>query len=181
MTNGLRSLMLGAVLTVLACGWGCGGAAGNKNAWKAVFLTSGQVYYGKITHGQGQFYKLEDVYYIRVNPSQEQDKTKPPDLSLVKLGNEIHGPQDAIYLNRDHILYIEDLKDDGQVVKAIADAKAAGTAPAVAGQPPAPETGPAATTPATTTGPSAAASISPDEAEQFRQFQEFQKTQKKKK
>lgn len=184
MTHRLSGLILGVALLTI----GCGGAAGNKSAWKAVFLTSGQVYYGKITHAQGQFYKLEDVYYIRVNqaPAQDkdQDKTKPPDLSLVKLGNEIHGPQDAIYLNRDHILYIEDLKDDGQVVKAIADAKAAGTTPAVAGQPPATDAGnPAQPGGGGSTRSAVSAEgaplIPPDEAEQYKKFQEFLKTQPK--
>jgi hypothetical protein len=176
MTLKLGGVILGAALLALGCG---DGAQGGKNSWKAVFLTSGQVYYGKIAHARGQFYKLQDVYYIRVNPQQE-DKTKPPDLTLVKLGNEIHGPEDAIYLNRDHILYIEDLKEDGQVVKAIADAKTAGTTPAMAGQPPAP--------PATDAGNPAqpggggstrsASSAEGDQAEQFKQFQKFLEAQK---
>lgn len=163
-----RSLQ-GLILAVAFLAVGCGQTGGKRNAWKAVFLTSGQVYYGKLDRAQGQFYKLEDVYYIRVNQAQD-DKTKPPDLTLIKLGNEIHGPEDAIYLNRDHILYIEDLKEDGQVVKAIADAKAAGTTPAVAGQPPAPDA---------VSGMPAPAAPSPDQAEQFRQFQEFMKSQQK--
>ncbi len=168
MTRKLGGLMMGLVIALSAMG--CGGAQGNKGSWKAVFLTSGQVYYGKLTQNQGQFYKLQDVYYIRVNQQQGEDKTKAPDLSLVKLGNEIHGPEDAIYLNRDHILYVEDLKEDGQVVKAIADAKAAGTSPAVAGQPPSP------TTASTTTPASGTTAV--DEAEQYKKFQEFLKTQK---
>jgi hypothetical protein len=170
----------GLLLALSFLALGCGGVQGNKGSWKAVFLTSGQVYYGKLTQNQGQFYKLQDVYYIRVNQQQQEDKSKAPDLTLIKLGNEIHGPEDAIYLNRDHILYIEDLKEDGQVVKAIADAKAAGTSPAVAGQPPAPETGPAGTTPAAATGTASAGTVASDEMEQFRQFQKFLESQKKK-
>lgn len=161
------------LLALVFAALGCGGAQGNKGSWKAVFLTSGQVYYGKLTRSQGQFYKLQDVYYIRVGQPQE-DKTKAPDLSLVKLGNEIHGPEDAIYLNRDHILYIEDLKEDGRVVKAIADAKAAGAAPAVAGNPP--EAGGGGRTPSAVSAEGA--TIPPDQAEQFKQFQKFLETQK---
>jgi len=161
-----QGLALATFLFTIACS----GSQGSKSAWKAVFLTSGQVYYGKLSRNQGQFYKLQDVYYIRVNTSE--DKAKAPDLTLVKLGNEIHGPEDAIYLNRDHILYIEDLKSDGQVVKAIAEAKAAGTSPAVAGQPPAPA---ASTNPTPAMPPP---SMAADQAEQFRQFQKFLENQK---
>lgn len=166
MKRAIQGLLLCAFLIAI----GCGGFQGGKNSWKAVFLTSGQVYYGKLTKNQGQFYKLQDVYYIRVNQQQGEDKTKAPDLTLVKLGNEIHGPEDAIYLNRDHILYIEDLKEDGQVAKAIAEAKAAGTSPAMAGQPPAPTTAAAS--------PQSPTTADADQAEQFRQFQKFLERQK---
>jgi ribosomal protein L35AE/L33A len=165
MKRAIQGLASALILLAIGCGM-----EGNQKAWKAVFLTSGQVYYGKITRAHGPFFKLEDVYYIRVTPTEDKNK---PDLSLVKLGNEIHGPQDAIYLNRDHILYIEELKEDGQVVKAIAEAKAAGTSPAVAGQPPAPEASSTQPTPA-----AAAGAIPTNQEEQFKEFQKFLATQK---
>ena len=43
-----------------------------------------------------------------------------PQLSLVKLGNELHGPQDKMEINDAHIIFIESLKQDGRVVEAIA-------------------------------------------------------------
>jgi len=48
--------------------------------------------------------------------TDETDKTK---LELVKLGNELHGPEDQMSVNRDQILFIEKLKADSQVVKTI--------------------------------------------------------------
>jgi hypothetical protein len=161
-----RQVIALALFVFVFIGLGCTTSLGDKNKWKAVFLTSGQVYYGKLSKAQGQFYKLEDVYYIRLNQNPvNKDK---PDVSLIKLGTEIHGPQDAIYLNRDHILYIEDLKEDGQLVKAIADAK---KGPPAAGQAPAPDATMPSVQPNTTTLP-------PDQAEQFRQFQKFLEAQK---
>jgi len=38
---------------------------------------------------------------------------------LIKLGNEIHGPADSMIITKDHILFIEQLKDDSKVVRAI--------------------------------------------------------------
>lgn len=46
------------------------------------------------------------------------------ELTLIKLGAEIHGPTDSIRINRDHILFVETLKDDSKVVKAITDYRA---------------------------------------------------------
>jgi hypothetical protein len=40
-------------------------------------------------------------------------------LSLVKLGNELHGPKDEMTINKAHIIFVEDLKADGKVVTAI--------------------------------------------------------------
>jgi len=40
-------------------------------------------------------------------------------LQLIKLGKELHGPKDQMVLNRDHILFIEELSSDSKVVKSI--------------------------------------------------------------
>jgi len=53
-----------------------------------------------------------------------QEQANPQgELSLVKLGNELHGPTDAMHINRDQILFIEDLKDDSNVFQAITNYK----------------------------------------------------------
>ncbi|MBU2575853.1 hypothetical protein KKF64_02080, partial [Patescibacteria group bacterium] len=50
---------------------------------------------------------------------QQQATDQQGELSLVKLGNELHGPTDSMFINRDHVLFVEDLKDDSNVVQAI--------------------------------------------------------------
>lgn len=96
--------------------------------YQALFLTNGQVYFGKLKNMNDSFVQLEDIYYLQVQqPLQPkpEEKTTPkpaeeqPKLTLVKLGNEIHGPTDWMNINRDQILFWEDLKDSGQVVQAI--------------------------------------------------------------
>jgi len=37
----------------------------------------------------------------------------------MKLGGEIHGPENRMMLNKSQILFIEDLKPDSQIVGAI--------------------------------------------------------------
>ena len=74
-------------------------------------------------------YVLSDIYYVRVeNPIQPEGASQEaqPNISLAKLGNELHGPQDVMYVSRDKVLYWENLKDDGQVVKAITEYKKTG-------------------------------------------------------
>ena len=91
--------------------------------YQAVFLDSqdGQVYFGKMGVFNKDMYVLTDIYYVRVeNPIQPQGtEAQQPNISLAKLGSELHGPQDVMYISRDKVLYWENLKDDGQVVTAI--------------------------------------------------------------
>ena len=49
---------------------------------------------------------------------QESTETQQ-ELTLIKLGNELHGPTDRMVINRDFILLTESLKNDSRVVQAI--------------------------------------------------------------
>lgn len=92
----------------------------DKDRIQAVFLTSKQVYFGKITEVKKDTVKLENIYYLR---NGEFDKSGAiiggADVSLAKLGNELHGPDDVMYIERKNLEFWENLKDDSQVVKAI--------------------------------------------------------------
>jgi hypothetical protein len=106
----------------------------STDKYQAVFLNSqdGQVYFGKLGVYNNDLYVLSDIYYVRVeNPIQPEGAAQEaqPNISLAKLGNELHGPEDVMYISRDKVLYWENLKEEGQVVKAITDYKKNGEAP----------------------------------------------------
>lgn len=88
---------------------------------QAVFLNGGQVYFGKINDLNGKFISMEKIYYLRVNQQVQpnQSNSSSNDISLVKLGCELHGPQDNMVINREQVIFWENLKDDGQVAKAV--------------------------------------------------------------
>lgn len=98
--------------------------------WQAVFLTNGQVYFGQVDKQNNVELVLKEIYYLQVTrPLQQtaegETQANPQgELSLVKLGNELHGPTDAMVVNRDHVLFVEDLKEDSNVVQAISNYKA---------------------------------------------------------
>ena len=100
--------------------------------YQAVFLTNGQVYFGSLSDPENTYVNLRNIYYLQVTPNLQTQGTveggNPPpaqqQLSLVKLGNELHGPVDEMFINREQILFIEDLKDDGRVVQAIKEFEA---------------------------------------------------------
>lgn len=94
----------------------------DKTKMQAVFLNNGQVYFGKISELNSKYVNMTNIYYLRVNQQvQPGRQPSPNDVSLVKLGCELHGPQDLMTINREQVTFWENLKDDGQVAKAIAE------------------------------------------------------------
>ena len=90
--------------------------------YQAIFLNNGQVYFGNINELNRDYLSLSDIYYLRVNQQVQPDQqASQNDVSLVKLGCELHGPQDNMVVNRDQVTFWENLKDDGQVAKAVAE------------------------------------------------------------
>jgi hypothetical protein len=115
-------VLLGAIY-LLATGQGKSTSSQiNGDQYQAIFLNSadGQVYFGKLSILNRDYYKLTDIYYVRVQTVQpDKNQTAQQNISLAKLGNEIHGPEDVMYVNKDSVMFWENLKEDGQVVKAI--------------------------------------------------------------
>jgi hypothetical protein len=96
--------------------------------YQAVFFTNGQVYFGKLSPLNDDYMRLESVYYLQ-NKEQAADETSPQsassqdasDVELIKLGNEIHGPEDEMLVAKDQILFFENLKPAGTVSKTITE------------------------------------------------------------
>ena len=102
-----------------------------QNDWQAVFLDNGQVYFGQVGKITPDSVHLSNIYYLQVvtqplQRSQEEEAANAEQqtqqrLTLIKLGNELHGPRDEMIINRDHMVLMEDLKNDSRVVQAIND------------------------------------------------------------
>jgi hypothetical protein len=93
---------------------------------QSVFLNNGQVYFGKIDTkvSTEKYLSLSNIYYLRTNSTGAATTTTASgDVSLVKLGCELHGPYDKMIINRDQVTFWENLQDSGQVAKAIAQFK----------------------------------------------------------
>lgn len=86
--------------------------------YQAVFLDDKQIYFGKLRDIDSQYPILDDVYYVKL---ESEDAASG---RLVKLGQEEpHNPYDQMIINRDHILFWENLKDDSQVIQTIRNLK----------------------------------------------------------
>lgn len=94
--------------------------------YQAVFVNvngtnGGQVYFGKIKDLTSQYIRLTDVFYIQNQTNQ--DGSANGSYNLVKLGCELHGPNDEMLINRSEVFFWENLKNDGQVAQKAAEFK----------------------------------------------------------
>lgn len=94
-----------------------------KNNYQAVFLDNGQVYFGKINSLNGSHLDLVNIYYLSVSDSTEttEDAEAKQNVTLRKLGCELHGPTDRMVINREHVVFWENLRSDAKVTETIND------------------------------------------------------------
>lgn len=88
----------------------------NRSEYQAVFLTNGQVFFGKLTVPGGNYYDLRHVYYLA---SGARSKTGQGSLTIQKLTNDIHGPEDLVVLNQRQVLYVENLRPNGRAAQIL--------------------------------------------------------------
>ncbi len=116
----IATIVIAIVLSLTALGPSVGAQAPKGKQYQAVFLTNGQVYFGKLKGTSGNYITLKDVFYIQSNPQQAGASASPqPQLSLVQLGNEIHGPESQMQIANNQVIFWENLKSDSKVVQAI--------------------------------------------------------------
>jgi hypothetical protein len=97
-----------------------------RDSYSAVFLNNGQVYFGKMISNTKNEIVLNEVFYLQVSDTAigaeqleslvTQSQTR---FNLVKLGTEMHGPTDEMFINKNNIIFYEYLRDDSAVVESI--------------------------------------------------------------
>ena len=88
---------------------------------QAVFLNTGQVYFGNIKSLNNKFFVLSNIYYLQTGNGGNNNANSS--VTLVKLGCELHQPDDQMVINSEQVTFWENLGDNGQVAKAVADFK----------------------------------------------------------
>lgn len=115
------------VALIVAIGFGSPKAEStyvDNNKLQAVFLNTGQVYFGNLKSVNSKYFVLDNIYYLQTSNSGSSSSSTTSDantsVSLVKLGCELHAPYDQMVINRDQVTFWENLQSDGQVAKAVA-------------------------------------------------------------
>ncbi|PIS07279.1 hypothetical protein COT79_00090 [Candidatus Berkelbacteria bacterium CG10_big_fil_rev_8_21_14_0_10_43_14] len=133
MSKKATSIVVVALLIVIALALGAKysdkipGANKNSQKYMAVTLDNGLIYFGNLKNKTSQYVTLENAYFAQQNAEwvKPEDRKKDqeynqPQYLLTKVGDtEVYGPDSTMKINRDHILLIQDLKSDSQVIKTI--------------------------------------------------------------
>ena len=106
---------------------GSAGTAIDSSKYQAVFFTNGQVYFGKLQPFNNEYMKLTNIYYLQSQQASTDADPKNPQatssdqngVQLIKLGSEIHGPEDEMIISKDQMLFYENLKSDSKVAQSI--------------------------------------------------------------
>jgi hypothetical protein len=88
-------------------------------AFHAILLTGGQAYFGRIGERGPPYLVLDEVYYIQSTVNRTTNETTN---RLIKRGSEPHGPS-RMYINAEHVLFIEPVGTDSTVGRMIAEAQ----------------------------------------------------------
>lgn len=109
--SGGKKLLSGEIIKL----FGQSDSSKETGGYWAVYLDSGQVFYGKKDKSDKNYVVMSNVFYS--HPLIKS--TKSGNIRLAKVGKEIHQPQDIVYINKAHIDRQEQLSDDSKVVEAI--------------------------------------------------------------
>lgn len=86
-----------------------------KETYQAVALTSGEIYYGKLSFFPSP--RLKDAWFVRQEPAKEEGKE--PNLMLSPVSALYFAPKNVLYLKKENILWWADLSDQSQVLNLI--------------------------------------------------------------
>ena len=115
-------IILVALITLTAVGAKPESKYVDNTKLQAVFLNTGQVYFGNVKALNDKYFVLTNIYYLQTSNasgSSASSSTANSNVTLVKLGCELHQPYDQMVINSDQVTFWENLQDSGQVAKAV--------------------------------------------------------------
>lgn len=96
--------------------------------YQVVFLDNDQVFFGKLKNTHGDYLRLEQAYSTRQSElpedaTEEQKAAVSGNVSLVKVGDLVYGPENIMMIRAEKVKFWQDLQPDSKVAKAIESAQ----------------------------------------------------------
>jgi hypothetical protein len=118
-------ILIVAVIVLIAVGPKSEDSYVDTTKLQAVFLNTGQVYFGNIKTLNDKYFVLTNIYYLQTansgsSTSSSSTSSANTNVTLVKLGCELHEPYDKMVINHASVTFWENLQSSGQVAQAVA-------------------------------------------------------------
>jgi hypothetical protein len=99
-------------------------AAPLGDRYQAVYVQTGQIYFGKLKNTDGRYLRLENAYVAKTqdvpaNATAEQKAAVSSNVSLAKVSSQVYGPDDTLEIRADQVVFWQNLKSDSKVSQAI--------------------------------------------------------------
>lgn len=93
----------------------------DTSKYQIVYLVNGQAYFGKLQNTSGDFLVVKSAYIaqsVEATNIESDDKTANQ-TTLLKVTDQVYGPQDSIAIKSSQVAFWQNLRDDSKVVQAI--------------------------------------------------------------
>lgn len=96
----------------------------DSSKYQAVFLSNGQIYFGKLTPFNDESFKISTVYYPQAQASDEETEetdvtSAQSNIQLFRITDGVHGPEDTMIIMKSQVLYYENLQENSKVTQLI--------------------------------------------------------------
>lgn len=95
----------------------------DADKYQVVYLLNGQLYFGKLSQISTSQYRLEKAYYLQTpaTPAATDgaEAAEDSEAQLVKLSSAIYGPEDAMVISSDQVLYYQNLTPESRAAQLI--------------------------------------------------------------
>ena len=87
--------------------------------YQVVYLTNGQAYFGKLQNTDGDFLVMKTPYIAQSVASSDEKSADTTQTTLLKVTDQVYGPDDSIAIKSDQVAFWQNLRDDSKVAQAI--------------------------------------------------------------
>lgn len=91
----------------------------DSSKYQAIYLNSGQMYFGKLQNTGGDFLIIKSPYIAQSVDSADAKTTSSTQATLVKVSSQVYGPDDSIAIKSSQVTFWQNLRDDSKVSQAI--------------------------------------------------------------
>lgn len=91
----------------------------DKSSYQVVYLTNGQAYFGKLQNTGGEYLVMKEPYAAQSVAPKEGETQTGATTTLLKVSQQVYGPQDSIAIKSDQVSFWQNLRSDSKVTAAI--------------------------------------------------------------